>query len=470
MSLNADFKIGNGTLTSTSAYRYWSWTPLNDRDYIGLPVFTISSGNSVHEQWSQELRYSGDISEKVRGVIGVFGLWQDLNSDPVQTEEAGSAQWRFAQDSNSPLWQTPGLFDNFGISTTNRIQSTSLAVFSQIDWNVTDKFHILPGIRYNYDKKIANYKRETYGGLQTTDPALLALKAKVYTNQAFDTEANEGNFSGQLTLQYNFNNNFNSFATYSLSYKPVGVNIGGLPTANGQVLTDLATVKPEAVRHLEFGIKTKPTANSVFNVVFFNDDIKDYQTQVQTPEPGVNRGYLANAEKVNVKGLEIDGNTRFEHFVFNAALAYTDGKYVSFKNAPVPLEEVGGSLSFKDVSGGRLPGISKWSGSFGAEYSTDGNFLGLEGSYFVGTDLFFRSGFSSSASPSQYLNIPGYNLVNGRVGFRASNGISVIVWARNIFDTDYYEQLLAAPGSAGHYAGVIGDPATYGVTLKYNLF
>jgi iron complex outermembrane receptor protein len=48
------------------------------------------------------------------------------------------------------------------------------------------------------------------------------------------------------------NNNFNTFATYSLSYKPV-VNIGGLPTANGQVLIDLAKVKPESVRHLEVG-------------------------------------------------------------------------------------------------------------------------------------------------------------------------------------------------------------------------
>jgi iron complex outermembrane receptor protein len=176
--LNADFKLGKGTLTSTSAFRYWKWTPLNDRDYIGLPVFTISSGNSVHKQWSQEIRYSGNLTEKLHGVIGVFGLWQDLNSDPVQTEEAGSAQWRFAQDSTSSLWSTPGLFDNFGIRTTNRIQSTSLAIFSQVDWAITEKFHILPGVRYNYDKKIANYKRETYGGLQTTDPALIALKIK----------------------------------------------------------------------------------------------------------------------------------------------------------------------------------------------------------------------------------------------------------------------------------------------------
>lgn len=468
VSANADIKIGNGTLTSTTAWRFWKWIPLNDRDYTGLPIFTISSGNSVHDQWSQELRYSGKVADNLSGVIGVFGLWQDLKSDPVQTEEAGSAQWRFAQSSTSALWKTPGLFDNFGIRTTNRIQSTSLAAFAQVDWAINDKLHVLPGLRYNYDKKVANYKRETYGGLQTTDAALLALKNAVYTNQAFNTDVSESNVSGQLTLQYKASKNINAYGTYAISYKPVGINIGGLPTANGQILLDLAKVKPEGVTHYELGVKTRPTANSFLNIVVFNDDIKDYQTQVQTPEPGVNRGYLANAEKVRVRGVEVEGNLRLTHFTFNGSIAYTDGKYVSFTNAPVPLEEVGGAQAFKDVSGGDLPGISKWTGSFGAEATTKGVFFGLKGNYFVAADVYFRSKFSSSPSPSQYLNIEGYSLLNGRLGFRASNGISIYVWGRNLANTDYYEQLLAAPGSAGQYAGILGDPRTYGVTLRYS--
>lgn len=469
-SINADIKLGNGTLTATSAWRFWKWVPLNDRDYIGLPVFTISSGNSVHDQWSQEIRYSGKVSSKVSGVIGVFGLWQDLKSDPVQTEEAGSAQWRFAQSSTSALWKTPGLFDNFGIRTTNRIKSTSLAVFSQVDIALSDRFHLLPGIRYNYDKKVVNYKRETYGGLQTTDAALIALKNAVYTNQAFDTEVSEGNFSGQLSLQYKANKKINAFATYSISYKPVGVNVGGLPTANGQILLDLAKVKPEFVTHKELGIKTRPSATSVLNLTIYRTDIKDYQTQVQTPEPGVNRGYLANAEKVRVQGFELDGNIRASsHLSLNAAFAYTDGKYISFTNAPVPLEEVGGTQAFKDISGGELPGISKWSATLGGEATTKGSLIGLKGIYFLGLDGFYRSSFSSSPSPSQYLNIDAYALFNGRVGFRASNGISIFFWGRNLGNKNYYEQLLAAPGSYGQYAGIIGDPKTYGITLRYTL-
>ncbi len=469
VSLNADIKLGPGTLTSTTAWRYWKWDPLNDRDYIGLPVFTISAGNSKHNQYSQEIRYAGTFSERVSGVVGLYYLYQDLQSDPVQTEEAGSAQWRFAQSTTSALWRTPGLFDGFGIRTTNRLRSTSAAVFGQVDWAISDKLHVLPGLRYNYDKKIANYNRVTYGGLQTTDPALLALKNLVYTNQAFDTDVDETNVSGQLTLQYKASNRLNAFATYSVSYKPVGINIGGLPTANGRVLTELARVNPEAVRHYEIGVKTRPTANTTLNLVFHNSDIRDYQTQVQTPEPGVNRGYLANAEKVRVRGVEVDGNVRFSNTLsFYGSVAYTDAKYITFTNAPVPLEETGGEQAFKDISGGALPGVSKWAGSVGGEVSGAGKFLAQDGRYFFAADTYYRSSFSSSPSPSQYLNIDGYALANARVGFRASNGTSIFIWSRNLLNQNYFEQLLPAPGNAGQYGAVVGDPRTYGVTLRYS--
>lgn len=469
-SVNLDAKIGKGTLTSTSAWRYWNWDPLNDRDFTGLPVLSKSQATSRHTQLTQEIRYAGDISSKLSGVIGVFYIGQDLNTDPVHIEESGAAQWRFSQSSTSPLWKTPGLLDGYGIATTSRLQTVGAAAFGQLDWAITEKLHVLPGLRFNYDTKDVDYDRKTYGGLQTTDPALLAIKRGVYSDQAFKTSVEENNLSGQLTLAYKASKRFNSFATYSTSYKPVGVNLGGLPTANGAVLLDLARVKPEYVTHWEIGIKTSPTENSTLNIVYHNTDIEDYQTNVQTAEVGVNRGYLANAEKVRVKGLEIDGNIRLSKaFYVYAAVAYTDGKYVSFKNAPVPLEETGGASAFKDISGGRLPGISKWAGSLGGELNFDGKLINEEGKFFLALDSYYRSEFSSSPSPSQFLNIEGYTLVNGRIGFRANDGLSLFVWARNLLNKDYFEQLLPAAGNAGHYAGVLGDPRTYGVTLRYTL-
>ncbi|MBC8153628.1 MAG: TonB-dependent receptor, partial [Bacteroidetes bacterium] len=469
VSLNVDAKLGPGTLTSTTAWRYWNWDPSNDRDFTGLPVLTRSAAKSRHEQWTQEIRYAGTLSSRLSGVVGVFAIGQDLVTDPVHTEESGAAQWRFSQSSTSALWRTPGLLDGYGIRTTSRLQSFGAAVFGQIDWAINERLHLLPGLRYNYDQKEVDFNRQTYGGLQTTDPALIALKNTVYTNQAFSADVDESNVSGQLTLAYKTSARINSFATYSTSYKPVGVNLGGLPTANGEALTDLARIKPESVSHLEFGIKTRPTPQSTLNLVVHNTDIKDYQTQVQTAEVGVNRGYLANAERVRVIGAELDGNLRIgNQFSLYSALAYTDGKYISFRNAPIPLEETGGPAAFKDISGGDLPGISKWAGSLGGEITGSGNFLSQEGRFFLALDSYYRSSFSSSASPSKYLNIDGYALLNGRVGFRASNGLSILLWARNLLDKDYFEQLLPAAGNTGHYAAVLGDPRTFGTTIRYS--
>ncbi|MBE7174229.1 MAG: TonB-dependent receptor [Williamsia sp.] len=481
-SLNLDAKLGPGTLTATTAWRYWKWGPSNDRDFTGLQSLAKSSNYSKQDQWSQEVRYAGEISSRISGVVGVYVLGQEVQSDPVTIEEAGSATWRFQQSSTSALWKTPGLFEGFGVTTRQSIKSLSAAAFANVDIEIVNGLHVLPGIRFNYDKKDALYDRRTYGGLDTAKyngsqadkAALQGFKNGVYSNQAYVADAKENNLTYQLTIAYRPNKQINAFATYSTSFKPVGVNVGGLPTVNGQAAVNLAVVKPEDVKHYEIGVKTTPTNSTTLNLVWHNSDIKNYQANVQSPELGVNRGYLANAEKVNVKGLEADASLRANrHFSFTGSLAYTDGKYVKFTNAPLPLEETGLTengvqKAFKDISGSELPGISKWSASLGGEFVTPVQVWDYNENFFVALDGFYRSKFSSSPSPSAYLNVDGYTIVNARLGFRASKGLSAFIWGRNLFDKDYFEQLLVAGGNAGQYAGVLGDQRTYGATIRYS--
>lgn len=471
-SLTVDSKVGPGTLTSTTAWRFWDWGPSNDRDFTGLQALAKSQNPAKHRNWSQEIRYAGEISSRLSGVVGLFYINQEVKIDG--TEESGADQWRFSQSSTSNLWQTPGLFEGYGISTKASIKSTSAAFFANADWKVTEAFHITPGIRFNYDKKDVSYNRTAYGGLQTDNAALLALKNGVYSSQSYAIAADENNFTYLISAAYKPGKRINIFATYSTSFKPVGVNVAGLPTKAGKADTSLAVIKPEDVRHYELGVKSTPAKDFTLNVTVYNTEINDYQTNVQSPELGVNRGYIANAEKVRVRGVELDANIKVsEQFSFYTAAAYNDGKYVRFTNAPLPLEETGQTIdgvqvAFKDISGGRLPGISKWSGSLGGEFATPVSFIGKPGKFFIGLDGFYRSEFSSSPSPSAFLNVKGYLLANGRLGFKSNNGLSAFVWGRNIFNTNYFEQLLPAGGNAGHYGAVLGDPVTYGVTLRYN--
>jgi iron complex outermembrane recepter protein len=470
VSLNADIDVGPGTLTSTTAWRFWDWDPSNDRDYLGLPVGTLSQAPSKHDQVTQEIRWAGDVASKLSGVFGFFAFDQKLNTDPVHTEQAGAAAYRFLVAPGTP-GATPELYDGYGSAITSELNTFSAALFGQIDWAITDRLHLMPGIRFNYDEKEVDFNREVYGGPASPTPQQQSLLLAVYRPQAFATNVDDTNTSGQLTLSFQANDEVNAYATYATSFKSVGLNLGGLPLDNAnQTILSAAEIAPEDVSHIEIGVKTSPTPRSTANVTLFNTEIEDFQTQVFNSQIGVARGYLANADTVRVRGVELDGSIDVgDSLTLHGAIAYSDGEYVSFPDAPPPIEETGGPQS-KDISGGRLPGLSEWAASFGGEHAANVNLFGTTGELFTGFDVYYRDDFSSSPSPSQYLNVDAYSLLNFRVGFRASNGWSGYVWARNALDEEYFEQLLAAPAGngAGHYGAVLGEARTYGVTVRYS--
>lgn len=464
VSLTADWDVGPGTLTSVTAWRFWDWDPSNDRDFLGLPITTVSANPSEQRQWSQEVRYAGDLSPELGFVVGVFAFRQTIDSNGLQ--EQGSAAARFLL-APTPAALTPGLLDGYGQTSTIASEHVSAAVFGQLEWSVTDRLRILPGLRFNYDQKEVDYDSQVYGGLATADPALIALQRSILAPQSYSAEADDTNLSGQLTIAYDVTDNANVYATYATSFKSVGLNLGGLPTdAAGNPILSAATVRPEEVSHIELGLKSTPLPGVRANITFYETTIENYQAQVVNASVGVLRGYLANAEEVRVRGAELDVSAEIsENFSIQGALAYTDGEYVSFPDAPAPLEGTGGPQAV-DISGQRLPGISEWAASLSGEYSIPSQFLGREGQYFIALDASYRSEFSSSATPSAYLNVDGYQLFNGRIGFRASDDWTVFIWGRNLADEDYFEFLSAAPGGSGLYVGYPGDPRTYGITLR----
>ena len=84
-------------------------------------------------------------------------------------------------------------------------------------------------------------------------------------------------------------------------------------------------------------MKTVPFRGVTANLTAYDTDIKDFQAQVVNAGVGVLRGYLANAEKVRVRGLEFDGTAGLgRRLSIYAAAAYTDGRYISFPDAPPP--------------------------------------------------------------------------------------------------------------------------------------
>jgi iron complex outermembrane receptor protein len=488
-ALRVVWDIGPGTFTSVSAWRYWDWKPENDRDFTGLPIVTLSQNPSKQDQYTQEFRYAYS-GEAFDFVLGAFAFDQRIDTQGTEQHGPASSRWTIAP--TNPLSNDPSVLNGLTARNTQFLESTSLALFGQLSWKVIDAFTIQPGARINYDKKRGFYERRVFTGTGTeltgreTDARSRAQLA-VFQPQVSAPEDSDWNLTYDLTASYQLAPDVLAYSTYAKSFKTIGINQNGLPTdASGQPIAAAGSIRPENVDHFEVGLKTQFwDRNATLNLAAYRTDIRDYQATVINGEFGVLRGFLANADKVRSQGIEADFSVRpSKRFTAYASGAYTDAKYERFVDAPCPPELSGGTTAAPgqtpsapgtpggispancDISGQRLPGVSRWSFSFGAEGNVPATFLGQQGEVYLGYDGSYRSGFSSNPSPSAFTIVDGYHLSNFRLGFRSEGGLNLFAWMRNAFDENYFEQLFVGPGNTGLIAGLPGDPRTWGATAS----
>ena len=498
-SLLAEWEDGANSLTSVTAWRFWDWRPRNDRDFTGLSINSKSQNPTKQDQYTQELRFAHN-GERVGFVLGAFGFYQKVRTRGV--EENGPAASRFLlAPSASPtaLANNPAVLNGLVANNDILLRNTSAAVFGKLNWKLTDALTISPGVRVNYDKKSGYYSSIVTGtasngtrqlvlfnGPFANDPWIVAQRG-VRAPQFFQPNFSKWNLSYDLTASYELAPDVLGYATYSRAFKSGGVNLNGVPTDNnGAPILSAGTVKPEKVDHFEVGLKSQFwDRRATLNLTGFWTQVRDFQANVTNGQLGLLRGYLANADKVRVRGVEAEFSARpSPRFTLYANGTFNDAKYVSFADAPCPPELAGGttvaagqtpgaagvpgalSPANCDISGQRLPGVSKWAFSYGAEYDVPASVGGLDGQFYIGYDGSYRSTFSSNPSPSAYTQIKGYSLSNVRAGFKATNSWNVFGWLRNAFDKDYYEVLALQSGSTGLVVGQPGDPRTYGVTLS----
>ncbi|WP_136163504.1 TonB-dependent receptor [Sphingomonas flavalba] len=482
VSLRAEWELGPGTLTSVSAWRFWNWDPSNDRDFIGLPITAVSANPSKQRQWTQEIRYAG-AGGAVDYVFGLFGFHQTVHTSGAQVQGPAASRWLLNPSGVNA--NDPSVLDGLRSDNAIDFSNTSLAAFGQFTWKLTDRLRVQPGIRVNYDKKSGSYVATVVTGSGST--TLNSDQRGVLAPQSYQPKFSDWNLSYDFTLSYDVAADVMGYATYAKSFKSGGINLSGLPldAANNPILA-VQTVKPESVDHFEVGLKTQfLDRRATLNIAGFWTDVKNFQATVTNGQLGVIRGYLANAAKVRVRGIEADFALRpSDRLSLYANGAFTDAKYAKFVDAPCPPELAGGtavaagqtpgapgtpggpSPAFCDISGQILPGVSKWALSYGAEYNVPAQVLGQEGNVYLGFDGSYRSIFSSNPSRSAYTDIEGYALSNLRLGFRSASGWDAYGWVRNAFNVKYFDFLSVQSGNTGLIIGQPGDQRTYGLTVK----
>lgn len=504
-ALRAVWDFGPSSFTAVTAWRYWDWIPSNDRDFTGLAVTTRSENPSKQEQVTQEFRYDY-VGEKFDFVLGLFGYRQTVHTDGLQVQGPAASRWLInPTGATAALATDPSVLN--GLTSVNDIdfRNSSAALFGQVSWHLTDRFRVEPGLRLNYDKKDGSYVSVVtngqgevlpvnpadpfYVGTGTSAGARHRAQRDVLAPQSYQADFSDWNLSGDLKLSFEVTKDVLAYASYGRSFKTGGITLNGVPTSatTGEPLLETATVRPEDVNSYELGLKTQWLERKVtLNLAAFQTDVDDYQATVNNGQVQVIRGYLANAEKVQIQGAEADFSYRPSHsWSFYVNGAYTDAVYDKFTGAPCPPELSGGTQATAgqtpgapatpgalsplscDISGQWLPAISKWSGSWGFQYVAETAFLGRGGEVYFGYDGSARSRWSSNPSRSMYTDVGGYGLANFRVGFRSKGTWDVYAWVKNAFDKDYFEQLNAATGgNTGLVVGQTADPRTYGVTLR----
>jgi iron complex outermembrane receptor protein len=505
VALRGELQLGAGTLTSITAWRFWNWGPANDRDFTGLPITTRSQNPSRQDQFTQEVRYAW-ATDRYDVVTGLFFFHQKIRTDGVESQGPAASRWTLNPGPVPPgasgclpataLACIPAVLDNLVAENNFGLDNTSVALFGKLNWKLNDRLVISPGLRINYDDKFGFYDSVVTGtasdgtrqlvlftGPYRNDPWIVAQRG-IRAPQSYEAEFREWNVSGDISLNYRISEDVRAYGTYARAFKSGGINLNGVPLdANGVPILSAAPIKPESVNHLEAGLKAQfLERRATLNLAAFRTSIGDYQANVNNAQLGLLRGYLANADKVRVQGLEADFSVNpSERVTAYVSGAFTDGRYVRFVDAPCPPELSGGGSGSPvsppgtpggnsppncDISGQWLPGISRLAFSWGMEGNLPARVFGKEGEVYLGYDASARSRFSSNASRSIYLDVDGYSLHNFRFGFRTADQLNLFVWLRNAFDAQYYEQLAVTPGNTGLVAGQPADPRTVGVTAN----
>ncbi|PAL22728.1 TonB-dependent receptor [Sphingopyxis sp. GW247-27LB] len=470
VSGQVDWDVGPAKLTSITAYRWWNWNPANDGDSTSLPVVTLAQFSNRQRQFSQEFRLASDTDGPIDYVVGAYYFWQIIR---------GSG--RTGYGSAAPAWFLPTVpanvaalaLDGFEVNPRSDPQTRSLAFFGQADWKIGDRLTLTAGLRFTHEKKKGSFSQVWVAG---ADPATLpdALAAAVINirnlfspETSYSTGFSDDSLSGLATLSWQASDDLLVYASYARGNKSGGLNLTNLPTG---VDPDVA---PETVDNYEIGIKSQWLDRAVtLNAAAYWTEITDYQTAIFEQVSEINyRQYIANIPGARSRGIEVDLSAApTDRLSFYGSLAYTDTTYLSYPEAPQAPERAneGGN---QDLTGKRLPGVPKFTWTVGGDASAPlGALGGRELSLYAHADYSHRSSFNTSSSNSIYAEVPGYGIANARIGLRTEDGLlDLSVWARNLFDKDYFQTLGAMPGATGIVTALIGEPRTVGLTLRTKL-
>jgi iron complex outermembrane recepter protein len=476
-----NWNIGDMTFTAITAFRDWGVRQSQDADFTAADIWFRDSATGDgfgFEIFTQEFRLAG-VNGPLDWLVGVFYADETLTRTDNLT--LGTLYREFFQAQLTPTLGaaaaaslTNGLNAAEGAGQRDRYEQTneSLAIFTHNIFSVTDRVEITLGLRYTQEEKVFtgryftpfsgnalrtatfntligppfNAPAATAGSVSTTLYGLPWLNSSLDGAPLVRTRE-ENEWSGILSLRYEFSPAVSAYVSYSQGYKAGGFNLD----RDFDLDPSFAA---ETVDAYEFGVKTRlMDGDLLVNTAVYYQEFENFQLNTFTGISFI----VASIPEVITQGAEVDviWRTPIEGLSFQGGAAYTEAEYGSFP-------AVGGIPA--RLPNSRLTNAPLWTatGSWTYERPLGDNFVGL-----AYVDTRYTSNIVSGSDLAPAKRQPEYFLVNARLGLStADDRWGVDLWARNLLDEEYTVINFDQPLQTGSLGSFLGDPRTYGVTLR----
>ena len=503
-SLHIDYDFSNVTLTSITAFRTLDQFQSGDVDFTSARLILPEAGdfrNTEIETFTQEIRLASNGDGPLQWVAGAFYF----NEEVVQDETFGlGPDFRSYVDVLLAAAGAPGALGGveaalglpagaiYATGTGNQserytLDDETLSLFVQFDYDLTDALTLTAGMNHTQSEKdaSANVVNDNLFGALPLDALGLGALSSVqflppiinYPNSVEDGKSDDSDTTYTVRLAYDLTSEINVYAGVSTGFKatswnlsqdsgpipadvarllaaadPVLPNVGfGPGAANFAVGTRFAD--PEESLVYELGLKGQWDTVSL-NMAIFMQEIDGFQSNVFSGT-GFN---LANAGKQSTDGVEVELTwLPIDGLRIGFAATWLDPLYDSFTGALGP----DGPM---DLSGEKPSGIPELSTNTNISYSFD-----LLGAYsYVRLEHVYEEDVQVVDNIPSSIAGREVNMVNASAGMSWSNGMEFNLWGRNIFDDEYLLSAFPSVAQAGSISGYPNQPATYGLTLKYN--
>jgi iron complex outermembrane receptor protein len=448
-SAEANWDVGESKLTSITAYRYWRFHPNNDADDASISAISDAGQNVNDRQFSQELRWASPGGRTLEYVTGLYYFYQAQNN---------FLETQYGPDAGA--WLGVPVFDDAYTSTLSNLHLWSGSAFAQGTWNVTSALSLTAGLRETYEYKATRIFRTAPVG---PSPALpLALPEYNSGN----LERSDSDPSGLLSASYKLTPDVLTYVSFAHGAKSGGVNPAVPPSvAGGLPATATLFIAPERANDYELGIKSQWLDKHVqLNADLFWTDVNNYQATSTGIINGVSTQILGNVGKVRTRGVEVElAATPLEGLTLALNASFNDARYREYPNAPCNAAESAAGLKVCSLTGLPIFEAPRWIANPNADYRFKVGQLTL----FSDVGYSWRSQFYGASDDSALTLIPGYGLLNAKVGVGGSvyhSEWSLSVWTENALDKNYFTSI--GRGNFGEYYGTPGLPRTYGATLR----